>query len=143
MFHGFLKRDAVNDLLLTSDIALVTNRPETLIACPYKAGEYAAAGLPIISCLGGELGKLLSDWNSGSDYIEGDTASLYNAFRQYYVDKNLLQEQCVNARKMAEQLFDREKTYAEFTKFILNSEDGEKRPSDILEYNHSDGTLKG
>lgn len=124
VFHGFLKKDAVNELLLSSDVALVTNRSETLVACPYKAGEYAAAGLPIISCLGGELGKLISDWNSGSDYIEGDTASLYNAFRQYYGDKNLLQEQRLNARKMAEQLFDREKTYAEFTKFILNSEDG-------------------
>ena len=141
VFHGFLKKDAVNKLLLTSDVALVTNRPETLVACPYKAGEYAAAGLPIISCLGGELGRLLSDWNSGSDCTEGDTASLYNAFKQYYDDKDLLQEQSLNARKMAEKNFDREKTYAEFTKFILNSEDGEKKPSDILKYNHSDETL--
>jgi len=90
-----------------------------LVACPYKAGEYAAASLPIISCLEGELGELLSYWNAGSEYNEGDVASLHAAFRSYSNDLDLLKQQRLNARKMAEALFDREKTYQELSKFIL------------------------
>jgi glycosyltransferase involved in cell wall biosynthesis len=119
VFHGFLKKDAVNELLLSSDIALVTNRPDSLVACPYKAGEYAAASLPIISCLEGELGELLGYWNAGSEYNEGDVASLHDAFRSYSTDLDLLKQQRLNARKMAEALFDREKTYQELSEFIL------------------------
>jgi glycosyltransferase involved in cell wall biosynthesis len=58
VFHGHVKKDAITDLLLSAHLALVPNRPDSLVACPYKAGEYAAAGLPMISCLKGELGRL-------------------------------------------------------------------------------------
>jgi len=119
VFHGFLKKDAINELLLSSDIALVTNRPDSLVACPYKAGEYAAASLPIISCLEGELGELLGYWNAGSEYNEGDVVSLHAAFRSYSTDLNLLKQQRLNARKMAEALFDRGKSYQELSEFIL------------------------
>ena len=119
VFHGFLQKDAINKLLLSSDIALVTNRSETLVACPYKAGEYAAAGLPIVSCLEGELSTLLRDWDSGTTYTEGSISSLYKALRKYYTNKDLLKRQRLNVRKMAEQLFDRKKTYPELVKFIL------------------------
>ena len=80
-FHGQLDKQSVNELLLNADIGLVTNKPETLVACPYKAAEYAAAGLPILSCLGGELEKLLCQYNAGSEYKEGDVDSLYIAFQ--------------------------------------------------------------
>ena len=83
VFHGFLQKGAINELLLSADIALVPNRPDSLVACPYKAGEYAAAGLPMLSCLGGELDNLLKQWNAGSEYEEGDAASLQAAFEKY------------------------------------------------------------
>ena len=111
VFHGQLKRDAVNQLLLSSNLALVPNRPESLVACPYKAGEYAAAGLPILSCLGGELGDLLRKWNAGSGYNEGDVDSLHATFEGYSTELAQLNRQSLNVRKMAEALFDRKKTY--------------------------------
>jgi glycosyltransferase involved in cell wall biosynthesis len=77
VFHGHVKKEAITDLLLSADLALVPNRPDSLVACPYKAGEYAAAGLPMISCLKGELGNLLNQWNAGTEYNEGDAASLH------------------------------------------------------------------
>jgi glycosyltransferase involved in cell wall biosynthesis len=121
VFHGFLKKDAINELLLTSDLALVPNRPDSLVACPYKAGEYAAAGLPILSCLGGELNDLLKQWNAGSEYNEGDVESLHAAFEKYS-DLGLLKQQSLNARKMAETLFDRKRSYAELAAFILGND---------------------
>ena len=129
VFHGYLKKDAINKLLLSSDLALVTNRPDSLVACPYKAGEYAAASLPILSCLKGELGDLLNHWSAGSVYDEGDSESLHAAFGSYLTDLNLLKQQRTNARKMAEALFDREKSYQRLSEFILMPSPRENSPS--------------
>jgi glycosyltransferase involved in cell wall biosynthesis len=119
VFHGFLHKEAITELLLSADLALVPNRPSSLVACPYKAGEYAAAGLPMLSCLGGELGKLIQEWNAGSEYNEGDVDSLDTAFKNTSEDLNLLEEQSLNARKMAEALFDRSRTYPKLAEFII------------------------
>jgi glycosyltransferase involved in cell wall biosynthesis len=121
VFHGLLNKDAVNELLLSSAIALVPNKPDSLVACPYKAGEYAAAGLPMLSCLTGELNQLLSEWNAGSKYTEGDTDSLHAAFEKYLTNRELLNLHSRNARQMAEALFDRNQTYAALTEFMLDS----------------------
>jgi len=102
----------------TAQTALVPNRPDSLVACPYKAGEYAAAGLPMISCLKGELGGLLKQWGAGTEYNEGDAASLQAAFQRYLSNPDLLKQQSLNARKMAEALFDRAETYQQFAQFI-------------------------
>ena len=119
VFHGHLAKTPITELLESSHLALVPNRPDSLVACPYKAGEYAAAGLPMLSCLNGELGKLLKQWDAGSEYNEGDAASLQAAFEKYLSNPDLLKQQSLNARNMAEALFDREKTYAELAAFIL------------------------
>ena len=122
VFHGHVKKDAITDLLLSAHLALVPNRPDSLVACPYKAGEYAAAGLPMISCLKGELGDLLKQWNAGTEYNEGDAASLQAAFKKYSTDVELLNQQSLNAREMAEALFDRKQTYATLAEFILEND---------------------
>ena len=119
VFHGHLGKTPITVLLESADLALVPNRPASLVACPYKAGEYAAAGLPMLSCLGGELDNLLKQWNAGSEYEEGDAASLQAAFEKYSTDLGILKQQSLNAQKMAEDLFDREKTYAALAAFIL------------------------
>ena len=118
VFHGQIGRDAVDQLLATADLALVPNRPGSLVACPYKAGEYAAAGLPILSCLGGELGELLKHWNAGSGYKQCDVESLHKAFENYLLNPDLSKQQSLNARKMSEALFDRQTGYPQLTTFI-------------------------
>jgi glycosyltransferase involved in cell wall biosynthesis len=125
VFHGSLKKEAVNELLLSADVALVPNRTDSLVACPYKVGEYAAAGLPMLSCLNGEFSELLEKWDAGSNYIENDSGSLYNAFEAYFRHSDLMEQQSSNARKMAEALFDRSRTYPLLAKFIVNSSESE------------------
>jgi glycosyltransferase involved in cell wall biosynthesis len=122
VFHGHLGKTPITVLLESSDLALVPNRPGSLVACPYKAGEYAAAGLPMVSCLGGELGELLKQWGAGSEYNEGDAASLQAAFKNYSTDVDLLKQQSLNARTMAEALFDRERSYAALAAFIIETD---------------------
>jgi glycosyltransferase involved in cell wall biosynthesis len=123
VFHGHLGKTPITVLLESSDLALVPNRPGSLVACPYKAGEYAAAGLPMVSCLGGELGELLRTWNAGSAYNEGDVDSLDTAFKNVSENLDLLKHQSRNARTMAEDLFDRNRTYPVLAEFILETDE--------------------
>jgi len=75
----------------------------------------------MLSCLTGELNQLLSEWNAGSKYTEGDTDSLYAAFENYLTNTELLNQHSRKARQMAEMLFDRNQTYAALTQFMLDS----------------------
>ena len=120
IFHGHLKNDEIKKLLLSSDIALVTNRSETLVACPYKASEYSGAGLSMISCLGGDFNKLIDFWDAGLSYLPDNTQSLFDAIQRYSKDFELLKKHNINARKMAEHIFDRNKTYKLFANFITS-----------------------
>ena len=120
IFHGYINKSNINKLLLSSDIGIVSNRADTLVACPYKAGEYAGAGLAIISCLNGEFNELLNSWKSGLGYEEENIQSLFNVISKYANNFDLLSKHCLNSRKMAENLFDRKKIYQNFTKFIIN-----------------------
>jgi glycosyltransferase involved in cell wall biosynthesis len=75
----------------------------------------------MLSCLTGELNQLLSEWNAGSKYTEGDTDSLYAAFENYLTNTELLNQHSRNARKMAEALFDRNQSYQALDEFMLDS----------------------
>jgi len=119
VFHGYLFKDDADELLRNADLALVPNRPGSWVACPNKAAEYAAAGLPMLTCLRGELADLLTDWDAGSTYAESDVESLDAAFRSYASAPATLARQGENAAKMARAIFDRSKTYPLFSNFIL------------------------
>jgi glycosyltransferase involved in cell wall biosynthesis len=121
VWHGFVSKTDIQDLLLHAQLALVTNRSGGNVACPYKASEYAAAGLPILSCLQGEFSNLLKTWNAGSEYKEGDPESLQAAFENYSNHPELLTTHGHGARQMAATLFDRSQTYPRFADFIVES----------------------
>ena len=74
----------------------------------------------MISCLSGEFNDLLNFWNSGLAYEHENIQSLYKAVEKYSKDFELLKKHNINARKMAEKIFDREITYKKFSKFILS-----------------------
>lgn len=121
IFHGYLKNDNLNNLLISSDIALVANRSDTLVACPYKVAEYAGASLPMISCLDGEFNNLLKLWNAGLTYESGSIQSLYNVIKKYSKNFKLLKRHGLNARRMAKNIFDREKIYKNYSKFVIGN----------------------
>jgi hypothetical protein len=57
----------------------------------------------------------------GSAYKEGGAASLQAAFKNYSENPNLLEQQSLNARRMAEALFDRTLSYQNLSEFMLHS----------------------
>jgi len=116
--HGLLPRGAYTALLARCDIGIVAVRPESLVAVPYKACDYAAAGLAILQGLGGELGALVDEHRAGAAYVAGDGASLAREIRALDGDRGRLFALRQGSRRLAEACFDREVTYARFARWI-------------------------
>ena len=116
--HGLLKRAAYAELLCSCDVGLVAVRPETLVAVPYKACDYAAAGLALVNSLPGELSALIDEHRAGLDYTAGDPESLVRALSVFSKDRSLLQACRQGATRLAEACFDREKTYPRFARWL-------------------------
>lgn len=80
-FHGYLDDVALKALLARCDVGLVPMFPESCVGVPYKLADYAAAGLRIVECLGGETQALVARFRVGTHYAPGDAASLAAALR--------------------------------------------------------------
>jgi glycosyltransferase involved in cell wall biosynthesis len=116
--HGLLDRPDYVRLVARCDIGLVCVKPESMVAIPYKAFDYAAAGLAIVNSLPGELEGLVAQYEAGVTYTAGDARSLADAIANVAGDRKRLVAMRVNARRLAEREFDREKTYAAFADWI-------------------------
>ena len=116
--HGLLERGPYVKLLSECDVGLVLVKPESLVAVPYKACDYAAAGLALVNSLPGELERLVSDHHAGLTYTAGDAASLARAIAAFATNRRLLDDCRQGSRRLAEAAFDREKTYLQFAKWL-------------------------
>ena len=118
-FHGLLDRSALDALLGGAHAGVVPMDPASGVGVPYKAADYAAAGLPMLSCLGNELGDLLEEFRAGTPYAFRDAPSLVAAMRAYYDDNDRLGEHSAAARTLAEARFDRAREYPKLAEFIV------------------------
>jgi len=116
--HGLLGRRDYVHLLSRCEVGLVAVKPESMVAMPYKAGDYAAAGLALVNSLPGELADLIDRYAAGVGYAAGDAASLAAAIHALSADRPRLTAMRQAARRMAEREFDREHTYAAFADWI-------------------------
>jgi glycosyltransferase involved in cell wall biosynthesis len=116
--HGLLDRTAHRKLLATADVGLVLVKPESLVAIPYKACDYTAAGLAIVNSLPGELESLVARHSAGLRYTAGDAASLARAITSLATNRRLLMECRQGSRRLAEAEFDREKIYPRFARWL-------------------------
>lgn len=118
VIHGLLDRQDYVRLVARCDVGLVCVKPETMVAIPYKAFDYAAAGLAIVNSLSGELAGLVAQYEAGMTYTAGDPRSLADSIAGIAADRKKLAAMRVNSRRLAEREFDREKTYAAFADWI-------------------------
>ncbi len=116
--HGQLNREALTQLLAHSHLGLVPMDPASEVAVPYKAADYAAAGLPLVSCLGNELGHLIRQHDAGSEYTLGQPHTLLQALKTYCVEPDRLRHHSHGARLLAEAHFNRPSTYQSLAAFI-------------------------
>lgn len=118
-FHGLLNRDDLADLLASSHLGLIPMRQDSWVGLPYKLADYCAAGLPVISSLDGECRQLLDTKKAGFYYEPGNTDALISVLKAYLQNPERLTAEGGNARQLAEEQFDRAKTYPELADFIL------------------------
>lgn len=85
-FHGYLGERELAELLKGADIGLVPMPSDSFVGVPYKFADYAAAGLSIVSSLGGESAELLSRYRCGAGYAPGDVKSFVAAVRRVQAD---------------------------------------------------------
>ena len=116
--HGYLQAGDLHDLLLRSDLALIPMKPESWVAVPYKAGDYAEAGLAMLNCLSGETQELLAAHEAGSFYRVGDTAGFMEAVAAYVRDPGRVAREGKNARRLAEECFEQGRIYPELVRFL-------------------------
>ena len=94
-FHGMLSAPDLQALFAQCDVGIVPMANESWVGIPNKFFDYSAAGLAIVSSLGGESARLLRKYGCGVTYRYGDAASLAAAIRQVTTfDRGASQTMC-------------------------------------------------
>jgi glycosyltransferase involved in cell wall biosynthesis len=117
-WHGYLNKLELKTLLSQSHIGLIPMFPESQVIFPYKAADYAEAGLAIFSSLKGELSDYLNTYPAGQSYTAGNAESLVAALKSVWEQPAKLAAMRIGARQLAEEKFDRSKTYVELAEFF-------------------------
>lgn len=104
-FCGYLGEEALCALLAGSTAGVVPMADDSFVGFPYKFCDYARAGLPVLSSLGGESAALLARYGAGATYVSGDPASFARALSALPADAG------ARARRMAEDAFDAVRLY--------------------------------
>lgn len=91
-----------------------------------KAGDYGAAGLPVINTQESpEYRGLLDRYEAGRNCASGSTSDVSDAIRQLVDNSALRSRLGRNSRRMAEELFDRDKTYDALAQTLMDLRSGD------------------
>ena len=116
--HGLLDRTGYMRLLSRCEVGLVLVKPDSLVAVPNKACDYAAASLALVNSLPGELNRLIETHAAGVSYTAGDGGSLARAITGLANDRRALLGMRHAARRLALAEFDRERIYPPFLDWL-------------------------
>ena len=122
-FLGYVEYKKMAAYLAKSDLLInsfVKDAPQSIVN---KVGDYLAAGKPVLNTLQSkEFMKMVSDWNIETNIEPKYVDALTECIASYSMDvsRPLRQEQGENARKLAEQRFDRKKAYMEIVEVAEN-----------------------
>jgi glycosyltransferase involved in cell wall biosynthesis len=117
-FTGWLNQGDAWALLHASRAGLAPYRSDALQSLPNKAFEYMAAGLPIISSLGGELERLLAAEGAGLTYRAGDAESLADALRRVAANDVERRAMGTRGRKLYDQNYSTMAIYAQLARHL-------------------------
>lgn len=122
-FIGKLKYDKMVGQLCACDIAINPISKGAAQSIINKVGDYAAAGLPVVStqeCE--EYRKLVDECKIGFNCENNNAKDLAKKIKILYLDKELRNKLGWNNRKLAKKRFDRKHTYEYIVKLIERGE---------------------
>jgi len=131
-FTGSLPYNQMCALLCECDITINPITKGAAQSIINKHGDYASSGKPVINtqeCL--EYRRLVEKYKMGINCRNGDAIDVAKALRKLIVDKELRSKMGNNARKCAEECFDRKTSYLN----LLNAIEG----NEIYLTNNSEG----
>lgn len=111
-FTGRLSYEKMVGILTVCDIAVNPIRKGSAGSIINKVGDYAAAGLPVLNtqeCV--EYRKLIEEYQSGINCNNNDVNDLAIKLLKLYKNYTLRKKMSCNSRKLAEDKFDRNRTY--------------------------------
>ena len=121
-FTGRLEYENMVQELRNFDIAVNPIFSKSAASIINKVGDYAAAGLPVINTQQSvEYINLVNNYNIGLN-CNNDPQDIANKLEILIKDKKLRTKMGKNNRKLAEEKFDRNKTYKEIDRIINNNE---------------------
>ena len=122
-FTGRLVYSEMIGLLCSCDICVNPIIGTSVSSIINKVGDYAASGLPVINTQNSnEYRDLVDEYKAGFNCINGDVNDIAEKMEILIKDKKLRLECGRGNRKLAEDKFDRDKTYREIVKEILNGD---------------------
>lgn len=119
IFTGFLPYSDMCATLAYCDVAINPITKGAAQSVINKHGDYAMAGLPTVSTQEyGEYSRLLDKYRCGINCNVDHPDEIYNALMILFEHKELRQQYGENARKMAEEKFNREVIYRAILKLL-------------------------
>lgn len=120
-FLGKLPYDEMCGMLCACDITINPIKGGSAASIINKHGDYAACGLPVINTQESmEYKKLIDSYQMGINCVNGDSRSIAEAMKYLIENKDSRVRMGENARRCAEECFDREKSYAELVSLFYN-----------------------
>ena len=119
-FTGRLPYEKMIGVMSSCDIAVNPIVGSSVASIINKVGDYAAAGLPVINTQNSsEYRRLLEEYDAGINCNNGDIDDISLALEKLIKNKNLRIKLGKGNRKLAEDKFDRNKTYNKIVDMIL------------------------
>lgn len=118
-FTGRLDYNEMVGKLCSCDIAVNPITKGAAQSIINKVGDYAASGLPVVStqeCE--EYRKIVEKYNIGFNVENNNAMDLAEKLEKLYNNKELRKQMGKNNRKLAEEKFDRKKTYKEIISLL-------------------------
>lgn len=119
IFTGFIPYPQMCAMLCSCDITVNPIVGTSVASIINKHGDYAASGLPVINTQDSEeYCKLVEDYQMGLNSVNKDAADLADKIQMLMDNKDLRLEMGKNARRCAEEKFDRNKTYKKLVEAV-------------------------
>lgn len=118
-FTGFLPYSEMCALLCSCDMTVNPIIGSSVASIINKHGDYAASGLPVINTQdSAEYCNLIEEYHMGFNSVKSDAAALAEKIQILMDDENLRREMGKNARRCAEEKFDRRRTYKKLVEAV-------------------------
>ncbi|MFC4100415.1 glycosyltransferase family 4 protein [Paenibacillus xanthanilyticus] len=128
LFTGWIDYGTMAAYLRKSDLLVNAIREKAAQSITNKIGDYVSAGVPIINgSKNQEFMDLVEEWDMGINYEPEKPEAMANAILEVYRESPERRKTMgQNARKLAEEKFDRKKTYLKITDLIDKLLDGQR-----------------